>query len=106
MGLKQTGDSSCHRPKHIQRGKKGAQFTLLRMNVTQDENVKTDACSTLKLSRCSFTTYAIHVPDLYNCMSNQKIVLLLHFIRENKSLNLGTTGPLIESMCCVLSSFN
>lgn len=108
MGLKQTADTSCHRLKHIPENapskeeKKGAlESTALCMSVTQE----TDACSISRSSRCSFTTNAIHVPRLYDCMSNQKIVLLLHFIRVNKSFNFDIIGPLIAPMCCVSSSF-
>lgn len=50
------------------------------------------ACSISRSGRCSFTTNAIHVPGLYDCMSNQKTVLLLHFIRVNKSLNSDIIG--------------
>lgn len=67
--------------------------------------VKLDACSISRSSRCSFTANAIHVPDLCNCMSNQKIVLLLHFIRVIKSFTFDIIGPLMEPMCCVSSFF-
>lgn len=57
-----------------------------RKCVTQEKRVKTDACSVSRSSRCSFTANAIHVPGLYDCMSNRKIVLLLHPITANKSI--------------------
>lgn len=38
-------------------------------------------------------------------MSNQKIVLLLHFIRVIKSFTFDIIGPLMEPMCCVSSFF-
>lgn len=73
-------------------------------SVTQEKRVR-NACSISKSSRCSFTTNTIHVQSLYDWMSNQKIVLLLHFIRGNKSFNFDLIGSLTASMCCVSSSF-
>lgn len=64
-----------------------------QMSVAQEKGVKTDDCSVSRSSRCSFTANAIHVPRLYDGMSNQKIVPLLHFIRVNKPFNFDIIGP-------------
>lgn len=104
-----TADTSCHKAKYIPehalypqrkktKRKDGAPLESIPpcMSVTQEKQVR-NVCCISESSRCSFTTNTIHVPSLYDRMSNQKIVLLLHFIRVNNSFTFDIIGSLTAS---------
>ena len=102
MGLKQTADTSRHGLKHIpdtlrpkeKEKKGGGTISLLCKSVTQESGVKMDGCSVFEVRQVFVCPpNAIHVPSLYDCMSNLKIALLLPFDGANELLSSVIMGP-------------